>query len=361
MNVKLLNINLFSFLILSSANLFAGVNGGQEDLTTGNVLIKQESQTKTPEDVTVSLMWVNRDPSDSLVPDEFHRNSKETSSIEVINPYERLDEWADHYKVNFWYDSALSSQKGFSYTQTKIDKECKNANRITLLDIRDLELVKANAQAFTPEVSLYYRLDLLRVIAGYEKLKEGPEGTMYVYSDFSIKPMPFDQLMDQETQENVAKYGCVMAKGPFGYENNFQVISTKPNALRAIKTAIIDRALLHQATVGKPGDQQVYNFYPMMYEVFYHLEGKGQLTKGSTGTLISYADLSEKPWRNSVGDLLKWFSRNDSSRGSNVKFEASDPSIWQIKEIEVDGEKIPYESMLIPIKEGDFPRSHFGI
>jgi len=250
------------------------------------------NRKQKPADYTINLMWINKESAH-----EFSFLNGKHKQEYVSN----LLGWSMHHPkgtIHLWFDSATTSDRALSELQGLLKEQSKNypnGSSIVLRDIRQLTHVKEHSNIFSDKIPVYFRSDLLRVIAGLEALKQNARKTYFVYADFDVAPLSPSKLFDKETKENLKKYGIVMtAGGHLGFENSFYILSADaPHMHTALERAIVElntkraynalqgelynvnRRRTRNALDNLP--QIVYDSYPAMFKYFYHLQGLGTL------------------------------------------------------------------------------------
>ncbi len=252
-----------------------------------------------PEDrkYTVNLMWLNR---------KLERNQQfiHPAANEELLREKLLDpviQWAINTQggtVNLWFDSFLTPPEAVQRTRLIIDQLIEQqaySAPILLRDIRNLPEVQQNSEVFSAQTPVYFRVDLVRAIIEVNSIRT-KETEAAVAADVDMQPLTCDQLFDSETIGNLEKNGIVMARNKrLGFENGFQIVSqNNPNLIEAMQHALIDLNI-ERGKVGlagqilngngrieyntmRPLQQIVYESYPKMFQYFYHLEGRGELT-----------------------------------------------------------------------------------
>lgn len=191
---------------------------------------------------SLNFMWINKQRKEeqkTLAPEAINKNLvSNLVGWTGVNP--------DAQSINLWYDSVMTTPEQLENTKKEISSyQLSYGPAITLKDIRDLQEVKDNPEVFSTKAPVFFRVDLLRVIAAYDTLihtdKKRP--TAFVYADLDVPPVPQKKLFDIVDMANLRRYGIVMAKGNTKsggyYENSFQMIANKEKALMALQTALI--------------------------------------------------------------------------------------------------------------------------
>ncbi len=206
---------------------------------------------------SVNLMWINQ----SLSQDQKYLCADQTDEGFKMKCLDPIMEWIkksdEHTPIYFWYDSKHTNENALNNTRVSILKEMTDLKKphgiIKFQDVRDIEVVRNNEEAFSDKLLVYFRSDLLRVVVGDELSRE--KRTRYiVYSDLNIPPLSKEELFyeekgksDKETLKNLEEYGLVLAKNATwddsgkNYENAFFILDTQnDDMIRAIRVALID-------------------------------------------------------------------------------------------------------------------------
>jgi hypothetical protein len=250
-------------------------------------------------DYSINLMWINR----SLNKDQLYiYPAKDAQEFEekFLKPVVNWAVLNPRSAMHVWYDSTLTSASAIENTKNLIDEYAKKNSlsvKIIFKDVRKLSRVGNNQEVFSDKTPVYFRADLLRVIAAYESVCN-KKRACFVYADLDVEPMSMLDLLDKETISNLKKYGVVMSEGGnHGYENGFQITSGhNKKLLESLEWTIIDLNIkrAYSALGGefykyngrldcdgpmRPLQQIVYDSYPIMFKYFYHLNGMGILLK----------------------------------------------------------------------------------
>lgn len=306
-------------------------------------------------------MWVNQSwrDQDYLYP----ANSETDLQTDFVVP---VMEWVKATgkgdRVNFWYDGQLVPSSAIERTKRIFEREAlkyPDAAAVHFRDIRELPEVQRYPEVFSEKIPVYFRVDLLRALAGYHTLIS-QENQYFVYGDIDMKPLSKDELFDGKTQRKLNKFGIVMTRGGIGgnlqpFENGFQMVGrNKPNLLKAMKVAIIDlniKRALHILNGGrwtdnqdgntKPLEEIVYGSYKNMFYYYYHLEDWGDGGFEET---------------NIIKEFGITFINNNSI------FKAKNSEIVYEKEFfsKYDGKVQKDKTIKVPTKIVVMPSSHFG-
>lgn len=264
---------------------------------------KTEIEASKPkfDEYTINLMWVKAKPDGGRYifrDKDLEANLNKSVAWASKNPLAT---------VVIWYDSAMVDEKAVANTLDVLDRISPknrfpgNVRPIIFKDLRQFPEILDNPSVFSDKTPVYFRVDLMRVIAAYNVLKTAQKRHYFAYADVDVTPMGRDELFDASTQMDLDRYAIVMAAGGINegkFENSFQIWSNnKPNLLAAAKAAIIDINIMRAQNIleggswaSKPaGDtepltQQVYDSYPPMFRFFYNLEGWVEAYSPDTAT-----------------------------------------------------------------------------
>lgn len=228
---------------------------------------------------TINLMWINKEQKTDqpyIYPscDETHFKKDFLNSV---------FQWANLNKesqVNIWFDSAFISNKALEDSRTLIEKyKPKEVAPIVLKDVRMLPQVIKDPDVFSEKTNVYFRADLLRMIAAHHDISK-KETPCFVYADLDMGPIAKEELFDDTTRDILQKYGFIMASDSGFFENGFQITSNhNQHILESIESCLIELNiqkaydLLAEKNCYFP--QIVYRSYPLMWYHFCILEGYG--------------------------------------------------------------------------------------
>lgn len=260
--------------------------------TINNLLIQERTKRVQSRFYTVNFMWINRslNTDQQFITPAVDKHELQEKDLQGVL------KWAEKTQyglVTLWYDSAVTTQKAVEKTKQVIQNSESLWSRllgkrapIQMRDVRTLEYVKNNPEAFSEELPVYFRADLLRVVATVERL-EKERYPYFVYNDLDIEDtFNHKELFDPQTQEYLRKYGIVCREYGHRFENQFHIVSKhKKNLLEALKWAIIELNIARaQYIVQNNYDtrylrlpEMVYCSYQFMFRYFYALEGYGTL------------------------------------------------------------------------------------
>ncbi len=308
-----------------------------------NCFIHEAPETAVaPDQYSINLMWINKKPmpkdQEFLFGDgEIEEEKKEDFRKRFIQP---VSKWAKAHpgsSIDVWVDSAMATSEAVERSFAALKEALSGAEHaaIQFRDVRLLDVVKANPEAFTEKMPVYFRVDLLRAIAADHVLRN-KEKKLFVYGDVDMDPMTSEELFDKRTVNYLNEDGFVMAKGGWlGFENGFQILNGEhAQFMDSHRKVLIDLSV--EMAVQCPaaiGEQQIYDTYPAM--IAHLLEAGGR-----------YGELK--------------------LRGK----KAQDPSL-RLKQFRYDRfrttahNKIPFKkpiklSVVVPTKPVRLPPSHFG-
>lgn len=241
----------------------------------------------------INLMWINK--------------KKPVSAQDYIFPEKKhfatIEEWVERnpgITVNLWYDRKYTHESSIVNTEKEIAHK-KYKNSVVLKNIRELKEVIKNPDVFSDKLPIYFRADLLRVVASLHEVSQN--NLYFIYADLDVQPMGKEQLFTSVAKSWLRKFGIVLGRDPggFSYENQFFIMnSSNKHLLEAVQLTIIDlnikRALwalengyfLHQygkkvpEDPYKPIEEVVYQSYQNMFKYFYWLLDIGSLTNTIT-------------------------------------------------------------------------------
>lgn len=308
------------------------------------------------------------------------------SQHERVPIADRIFDWAQknpNAPINFWYDPVFVSEEEVENTQTLFrkmneDLSRKPSNKISLSNLRQIPLVrdKSYSEVFSKATPTYFRADTLRLIATLHTLESCPQfaDCYFVYSDLDVKPMDKAELFDDETLDNLNKFGLVFARDGLQYdmENSFHIVSKhKENLLwalenslikvnlerakHALKGSLVNAVHLHRnQPQAQALSQIIYDSIPYMMMVYYHLEGLGKLkllqkkvNRDSGHFSWQVSDYSHDP------NSIEPFGTNKPYAQFEASFEVLPSSLYElIWDEEKSRIKIPTKKVFAPPAKG---------
>lgn len=228
---------------------------------------------------SINVMWINRDRLPAGQKYIFEQESAFYKKF--LDP---LAAWAlKHPKgvLNLWYDGEMASEKVVQVSQLAVKNELRDcaAADVVFRDVRTIELVRTHAHAFTKDVPIYLRVDLLRAIVMDHMLRQ-QEKQFLVYADMDMRPMSAEELFDVHTLMRLADLGFVMAKAidhmlKGGYENGFQICnSAHQHFMHSHRRVIIDDTLELMLKESIENEEHVFGSYPAMLAHLLNSDGR---------------------------------------------------------------------------------------
>ena len=283
------------------------------------------SVTKKPD--SLHFMWVNK----SLKQDQpYLLPAKTENDLE-----EKLKEvflWAfklrGSMEINLWFDRNTTSDSSLERTREFL--ACQSRVRpylkvIKLKDIRNLILVKENPEVFSENISLFFRVDLLRIIVLMEQVERDPHH-IAVYADLDVLALSSSELFDVETKFYLNNFHLVMARGRNSFENSFQIMSYNETLLQALREAIIQPSLMRARKIysgerWKRGEdrkdnvlsfeQSVYSSYYPFFTYFYSLRALLELENSREDLNFGSLEVKNIPYKKeSLDPLIKAPQKN---------------------------------------------------
>lgn len=217
-----------------------------------------------PNNYSINSMWLNKNLNENL---PYIDNSKNEDEL-LSKLLDRSKQWKDlnpEAEVVVWYDSDFVTEQAIKNTQEVLDRKKVEGYNIVLKDIRELDLVKANPDAFSSNVPVYFRIDILKLIICVNSIvqdsKEAAifadlelcESKVYVGKDAKAeaeamgdnpeltvremdgKPpkMTKEELFDDKTIKNLKSFSFLTGGGNSG-ENQFVQLMRNEDTIKAI-------------------------------------------------------------------------------------------------------------------------------
>jgi len=212
--------------------------------TTISVTSVSNQKYIIPQKYTINLMWINRKLNENQQYIYPASNENELSKLFLRHIFK----WAlvnKNSTVHLWFDSMLTPAAAVKNTHLLIKNYLQahpDVAPIILRDVRELPYVMANPEVFSDKTPIFFRVDLLRVIAQVHDITTGVT-PYFVYSDLDIDPLSREEIFDEETLHKLQTFGIVMAYHPIwqGFENSFSIVSNhNAQLLEAMTYTLID-------------------------------------------------------------------------------------------------------------------------
>lgn len=259
-----------------------------------------------PELYSINLMWINKNkmPGDQ----EFlfgNGSTFEQREADFENRFVKpVSKWAQKNPgsfINIWVDSDMATSQAIERSRIALQTALEGTahGKIQFRDVRTIDTVQTNPDAFSDIMPIYFRVDLLRAIAADYILRK-KENKFFVYGDIDMEPLSATELFDKRTVSFLTDYGFVLAKGGFhGFENGFQILNGDNSQLmNSHRKVIIDLSI--EMVLEKPKEireQQVYDSYKAMLTHFLDADGR-------YGKFIDLSSRCSKP-KTQLKDPLK--------------------------------------------------------
>ncbi|MCA0370501.1 MAG: hypothetical protein LCH26_05300, partial [Proteobacteria bacterium] len=255
--------------------------------------------------------------------------------------------------VNIWYDGALLNTRAVDNTKVFLAAHYETAplTQISYRNFRDIPLVSENAHAFEETVPVYFRADLLRVVAALHDLKT-EQTSCFIFANCNFPPLGTEALFDRETCELLSCFGHLFSnKGLAGYENCFIMMTRDcPEMVLALERGVvqysIERArdlVTHPETKrvlfnhdrGSDVAQHVFSSYPKAFLYCYAMLAKEEI----------------KPYLPDHYDVYDW-----DKHGTRL-FYPSSGSIWQLGQFLAPRVSKPPKSLVTFMENIEFHKS----
>lgn len=237
-------------------------------------------------------------------------DSKHVTKKQIENTKKRIcDKHDAGYRADSEFVNQYDAQHNGEFAKIKEDLVCT----VICRDIRELPLVQENEDIFSEKMSIYFRVDLLRVIVADHLVKSESETGYIVYSDFNIPWMSHDKLfqpreyehhsgyynIEENTVKDLNEIGLVLAENnkfslsrSFPYENGFFILnSTNEAMIKACRLGLIDINILrakHSIQMGtylqdREGQQCVFSSYSNVIKIYYYYNLTGKIIEDPYG------------------------------------------------------------------------------
>ncbi len=197
-----------------------------------------------PNDYAINLMWLNR----TLDETKPFIDSSTTEEDLVKNFLSKANKWKEtnpNAEVAIWFDSKFVSSQALINTRMVLEKQGFN---IKLKDIQDIDIVKNNPDAFSDNIPIYYRVDLMKLIISLHSIvSESKQAT--IFADLEVgelrksngkttERMTPEELFSADIMEKLNEIGLLVISNSGYLENQFLQLINKPETIEALKVFI---------------------------------------------------------------------------------------------------------------------------
>lgn len=285
---------------------------------------------------SVSLMWINStyDENQNYISDKISEKELGENCLRPI-----LD-WAkkspEETKIYYWYDSKYTNPTAIKNTEEYFIKNELN-DKIYLKDVRILPYVINHEDVFSDQLPVYFRSDLLRVIAT-TYLADSKDTEFIIYSDLNVTPMSQEEIFDEETNKNLKKFGFVLTENIRDnlkkYENGFFILdSNNENIIQANKFGLIEINLKRAQTILEYGYQSNESKNSALKKAFF-----SQVVWSSYASMFRYYKYLEM-----MGDFDHNIIMDTKYTFNNSGFERYTPDIEGTRKVYLDTNVYPKE------------------
>ena len=272
-------------LTLATALIFAGhAYGGSNAAPIYQTAPHRFDAAIQANDITkysINLMWVNR----TLDPNQRYLSSAKDEEGLVNQLLAPAIKWAKANPlagVSLWYDGAMATREAVLATQVALDQCLHHDNvvNIRLRNVRDLPIVQKNPDAFSDQIPIYFRVDILKPILVVNAI-ENENNQAAIYADLEVGDWRSDgqrmskaELFDANTIISLSKHGLLLNNDTNRPENQFFQLLNNKRMLYAIKHAIINANLMRACTALNSKDKSWVTglgsavFYSTISDVF---------------------------------------------------------------------------------------------
>ncbi len=218
-----------------------------------NPYLLEPSQPIPPEQYSINLMWINKSKEDKK---RLYGENDAEFQAKIIDPLLAWSRLHPKTPIYMWYDSEVASPKAIALLKKTVGE------KIRCRDIREIPVVQQNPAPFTPDIPVYFRVDLLRAIC-MDYLLETEKRHYCIYSDLDFAPFLPNTLFDKRTVDQLDDLGFVMSKDDqIPYENGFLIFNSEHSKCReGLKKFLINFNVAMVNEGKKCHEQQVYGSF----------------------------------------------------------------------------------------------------
>lgn len=223
-------------------------------------------ESKVPESYSINLLWTNKtvNAAYKYISTAGTQHEFVDKLITPVFKWARANHSAD---VFLWFDSAHTTPEQIQNSQKLLEsqKKLQNIKNVKMRDVREIPIVEANYDVFSDFVSLYYRIDILKLIILVYSI-ECEKYDSAIFTDLEVGDerankdrMNKEELFEASVMKDLNHFGLVhnASTGSDIDENQFLQLINNKRMIAAIKIAIVNANLLRAETaLNYRGDQE---------------------------------------------------------------------------------------------------------
>lgn len=346
---------------------------------------------------TINFMWTFAEPkpTEQFIFPPVRLKTVEPLSKKEVWDLKVVDDWIvawlkqnpeEHFV--FWYDGSTVSQEQLTKT-TQLFASLKatylfGQGQFELKDVRDLQLVKANPEIFSPSTPGYLQVDLFRLIAAREYVDSCQTECAFVYADvdkglkllpdgsFQALDLTRNDLFNAKNLDSLQKVGLILnsnqennffilgnhnktmlkAIDEIGIKSSFERIPALKEEIEFLKL-LMAKKVAHKADVDRVAYEAVNRVYDTMVNAqlpyFNHLNNSVELVPDpSFGTQ----------------EFFRIFSKIDVRLGRNVNnsftFKQKGPDVKRYPQVSMGGSSSASYLTPLHVREAIFGAALYG-
>lgn len=196
---------------------------------------------------SINMLWINKKldkekPYITTAKNEFEFIKKSCRN----NILTGATKWRDANPkaiTKVWFDGNFVTKEQIAKTQELIVKLSKKSSApILLCDIREIDIVSKNKDAFSSYIPIYTRVDLMKLIICIHEMEHNNQ-QVAIFSDTNVCRLKedgewpdYNKLFNPELLMNLKKYGLIQIKSGYSEaENKFYQTYNNPKTIELLK------------------------------------------------------------------------------------------------------------------------------
>ncbi len=224
------------------------------------ILFRPASENIASSHYALNFLWLSISPIDEKQP--LTGSDKARFETHMVAPLMDWQKKQTRAPISYWYDGDMVKDASIQLTKRLLAERGIDTAYLQFRNIRDIAVVKANAELFTPKIPIYFRVDLAKAAIGDHVLKI--HKVPYVANiDTDVAAITKEQLFDQRTLKALASHGYIFGAAFTQEENSFILLhnSSTFDVAEIHKREVLDASIAvakDKLREGKPIDPRCF-------------------------------------------------------------------------------------------------------
>lgn len=182
------------------------------------ILFKPAAENIASTQYSLNFLWLSAEIVDKR--DLLTGSDKAQFERNLITPLLDWQKKIPQTMINYWYDGTMVKNESIQHSKDYLQYSGINTNFVRFRNIRDIKTIQNNAELFTTNIPIYFKIDLTKAVIADSILTI--DKIPYVATiDNDVAAITKEQLFDQRTLDATIKYGYIFGTAFTQEENSF--------------------------------------------------------------------------------------------------------------------------------------------